>query len=308
MNRSPISYCPCTLAHGFSTYSPAGLRLLFDRRKVSHLLDFSSPKMDASVAELFRRNSQGISVSGAQFKQSLTINKKQLAVTADNKSMTFGDAIPELTIQYSGFVNSQTASVLTTAPSAATVATSSSNAGQYAITVSGGEATNYSFSYVSGTLTIGKATASVELSNMSQMVDGTAKSPTVTTTPASLNFTITYNGLSTAPTQVGTYTVVVTIQETNYQGTANGTFEITPDPLSIKKVIGLSAYPNPVRDYLTVETLERATIRLLSLDGKTVWQGHSDQGKITMQGLEAGIYLLEATTDKGTVIEKIVKN
>ena len=43
-----------------------------------------------------------------------------------------------------------------TAPTASTVATSSSNVGDYAITPSGGSATNYDFTYVNGTLTINK--------------------------------------------------------------------------------------------------------------------------------------------------------
>ena len=57
-------------------------------------------------------------------------------------------------IQYSGFVNNETASVLTTAPTASCTATSSSVPGTYDITVSGGAATNYDFTYVNGTLTI----------------------------------------------------------------------------------------------------------------------------------------------------------
>ena len=45
-------------------------------------------------------------------------------------------------------------SVLTALPVAATDATKDSPAGEYAITVSGGSAQNYSFVYVGGTLTI----------------------------------------------------------------------------------------------------------------------------------------------------------
>lgn len=65
--------CPCTLAEGHASYSPKGLRLLFNRRKVSHLLDFNPPELDAAVAEKFRQNSKTISISGAQFKQSLVV-------------------------------------------------------------------------------------------------------------------------------------------------------------------------------------------------------------------------------------------
>jgi len=84
----------------------------------------------------------------------LTVTKAMLTVTADNCTMTQGGQKPELTLTYSGFKNDETASVLTTRPTASCVATSESNTGEYEITVNGGEAQNYDFTYVAGTLTI----------------------------------------------------------------------------------------------------------------------------------------------------------
>ena len=81
MNLDKIKYCPCTLAEGFNTYSPAALRLLFDRKKVSHILDFNAPKADEEVAEKLRQNSKTISISGAQFKQSLMLERNKLRLT-----------------------------------------------------------------------------------------------------------------------------------------------------------------------------------------------------------------------------------
>ena len=83
-----------------------------------------------------------------------TIAKAALTVTADDKTMDQGDELPVLTVSYSGFVNGETESVLTTKPTASTTATKDSEAGTYDITVSGGAADNYSFSYVKGKLTI----------------------------------------------------------------------------------------------------------------------------------------------------------
>jgi serine/threonine-protein kinase HipA len=81
MNLNEIKYCPCTLSEGFDTYSPAGLRLLFNRKKVSHLLEFNTPKKDEEVAEKLRQNSKNISISGAQFKQSLVLENNKLRLT-----------------------------------------------------------------------------------------------------------------------------------------------------------------------------------------------------------------------------------
>ncbi len=81
MNLDEIKYCPCKLAEGFNTYSPAGLRLLFNRKKISHVLDFNAPKIDEEVAEKLRQNSKTISISGAQFKQSLVVENNKLRLT-----------------------------------------------------------------------------------------------------------------------------------------------------------------------------------------------------------------------------------
>ncbi|MCH6202147.1 HipA domain-containing protein [Aquiflexum sp. LQ15W] len=81
MNLQDLKYCPCTLAEGFDTYSPAGLRLLFNRKKVSHILEFNAPRLDEEVAEKMRQNSKSISISGAQFKQSLVLDQLKLRLT-----------------------------------------------------------------------------------------------------------------------------------------------------------------------------------------------------------------------------------
>ncbi|HST26757.1 MAG TPA: MBG domain-containing protein, partial [Rudaea sp.] len=66
------------------------------------------------------------------------------------------------------------------------------------------------------------------LSNLSQVYDGNPKSVTVVVSPdASVAYTVTYNGSATAPTAVGTYSVVATVSDPNYTGTASATLTIT---------------------------------------------------------------------------------
>jgi serine/threonine-protein kinase HipA len=81
MNPAELKYCPCTLAEGFNTYSPSALRNMFFGKKVSHILDFDPPDVSEEVAEKFRQNSKTISISGAQFKQSLALEKNKLRLT-----------------------------------------------------------------------------------------------------------------------------------------------------------------------------------------------------------------------------------
>ena len=122
-------------------------------------------------------------------QQSFTVNKASLTVTADNKSKTYGEANPALTFVYSGFVNSENSSVLDTEPTASTTAATGSDAGAYTITVSGGSDNNYSYSYVTGTLTVGKATLTV-----------TADDKSKTYGDANPAFTFSYSGFINSET------------------------------------------------------------------------------------------------------------
>lgn len=84
----------------------------------------------------------------------VTVNKKKLTVTADNKSREYGKPNPALTYTYSGFVRDENASVLTKQPIVTCTAGTNAAVGTHPITVSGGEAENYEFVYVPGTLTV----------------------------------------------------------------------------------------------------------------------------------------------------------
>ncbi len=77
------------------------------------------------------------------------------------------------------------------------------------------------------TFNIAKAQAVVTLGNLTgHIYDGTAKAATAATNPAGLSVEITYNGSTTAPSAVGSYSVVATINDANYQGSTTGTLTI----------------------------------------------------------------------------------
>jgi hypothetical protein len=89
----------------------------------------------------------------------LSVTAAALTVTANDQSRVHGAANPPLTFSYGGFVNGDTAASVTTAPAAATTATTASAVGTYPITVSGAVAPNYSIVYVNGSLTVVPNTA-----------------------------------------------------------------------------------------------------------------------------------------------------
>lgn len=82
------------------------------------------------------------------------IAKAPLKVSVGNYEIIEGEAIPAFDAKYEGFVNNETADVLTTKPSISCEATNSSPAGEYKVKASGAEAKNYEISYVDGKLTI----------------------------------------------------------------------------------------------------------------------------------------------------------
>lgn len=69
-----LNVCPSTLQEGFSTYSPAALKQMFDGKEVSHMLDFDSPNNDTTDKEDFLKNVGRISLSGVQPKASLVLS------------------------------------------------------------------------------------------------------------------------------------------------------------------------------------------------------------------------------------------
>lgn len=96
----------------------------------------------------------------------LSITQATLQAIANDLSRQYGVANPALTISYTGFRNGDTASVLDTAPTLATAATTSSGLGTYAITIGGGVDTNYNIVHTGGNLTIGKKDLSVSVADV----------------------------------------------------------------------------------------------------------------------------------------------
>src|SRR4051812_44971420 len=86
---STIKYCPGSLAEGFSTYSPAFLRRMFDNKQVSHILPYDAPQVNEADAEKFMENRKRISISGVQEKMSLILNKNKLRLTQEGEQGTY---------------------------------------------------------------------------------------------------------------------------------------------------------------------------------------------------------------------------
>jgi len=89
------------------------------------------------------------------------------------------------------------------------------------------DANNYENAAGETAITVTKATVALTLGNLSHAYDGTAKSASITTSPAGLSVTLTYNAATSAPIYPGAYSVVATMDDSNYQGTVSGTLVVT---------------------------------------------------------------------------------
>ncbi len=102
-----------------------------------------------------------------------------------------------------------------------------SGAGSVTITASQAGNANYeAASPVARTFTVTEANATVTLSELHQVSDGTQRVVTVTTAPPGLEVAVTYNGNSGAPGAPGTFAVVATITDPLYKGSASGTLNV----------------------------------------------------------------------------------
>jgi hypothetical protein len=173
----------------------------------------------------------------------------QVVVTNAAATVTLGG----LAATYNGSPHSATA---TTTPAGLTVlftyagsATAPTAAGSYAVVATISDP-NYTGT-ASGTLVIAKASATVTLGSLSATADGTAHAATATTVPAGLSVTFTYNGSATAPSAAGSYTVVGTINDSNYTGTATGTLIIAAPLTASSTALTSSAASVPVGTNVT---------------------------------------------------------
>jgi hypothetical protein len=193
----------------------------------------SLPAGSNSITASFAGNSDVNAALSSPLTQ--TVNKLPATVTLKNLLASFdgaaksagADTLPAglpVTFTYNGSA---------TAPSAV---------GSYTVVATVNDST-YQGS-ATGTFVIQKGTAGISITNVNRIFDGFPKPVAVTTTPADLPFTISYNGSGTAPSAIGSYPVVVTINSPDYQGTANDTLVISAAAVTTT-TLASSANPSP---------------------------------------------------------------
>ena len=182
------------------------------------------------VAAITNPNYQG-STTG-----SLVIAKAPANVVIGNLAQTYDGS-------------ARSASVTTIPPGLATdvtyndSATSPVNAGTYNVAAQISDP-NYEGS-ATASLAVGKAAATVLLGNLEANFDGSPKQATASTVPPGLGTTVTYNGSPLAPSALGSYPVLASIADSNYQGSATGSLVISLDAPAARGTTLVDFGPTP---------------------------------------------------------------
>jgi len=177
------------------------------------------------------RDAQGLE-AGSSVNVRVLPTATNIEVTPATVSVTFGGTqafAASETDQFGNAMSPQPASFTWSASGGGTI----SSAGLFTTTSAGGPfVITASSTTLSGiaTITVNPAPATVTLGNLTQSYDGMPKEVSVTTSPAGLAHSVTYNGGTTAPVVAGSYAVVATITHPNYQGGASGTLVISLPP------------------------------------------------------------------------------
>lgn len=256
---------------------------------------------------------------------SFTITKKALTITAEDKSITFGDAVPGYTFTGKGYVDGEDNSVITAAFDC--TYTQGNDAGTYTITVTA-DAANYEITCNPGTLTVAKkqltaadltasetnpttkeydgttalsgVTYQVTINEQTYTVNGKAafgdknvgRGKTVTFTPDALDntnyaFTEGLTMTSTADITAKALTVTgLTATDRAYDGTANVT-------LTGGALTGVISGDAVSADMPTSGTVESADASEMPKDVTF--------GAITLTGTDAGNYTLTQPTVTVTI-------
>lgn len=94
-----------------------------------------------------------------------TIAKAKLSAKVQDAIRTYGDANPQFSVQYSGFVNGESKEVLDNPGVISTSAIPTSPAGKYQLSLTGAEDNNYDTQATPGTLTVSKAQLTAKAAN-----------------------------------------------------------------------------------------------------------------------------------------------
>ena len=199
----------------------------------------------------------------------VTVNRAPLSIKAMDHTITYGDAPANNGVTISGYVNGETASVLTGTLGYTHNYTQYGNVGDYSITPNGYTSANYDITYEPGKLTVGKKEVGLTWAGDTSRVWGDDKTVTATATGMVngdvINVTVT-GGDATA---VGNHTATAT----GLTGEKAGNYKLpvaNTQIYNIGKATALTLADIPVSQKYTVTTGAKAIGTVMPADAGTL--------------------------------------
>ncbi|WP_276374625.1 ELWxxDGT repeat protein [Chryseolinea sp. H1M3-3] len=234
--------------------------------------------------------------SAPAVSQLLVVEKASLTASADDQTIFYGEAIPTLTISYSGFKMLDDETTIDSQPIAATEAMQGSFPALYPVLLTGGSDENYTITLVPGTLAINKAKQTINLS-ISNKTLGELPFTVIATATSELPVTLSTNsekinlsGQTITMLEAGNVTIYASQSGNEY-------FEAAPS-------IEANFCINPEKPILTINGNNTATpiIESSSSSGNQ-WFLNSiaitnDQSVLEVK--EGGVYTVSVTHDNCT--------
>lgn len=253
----------------------------------------------------------------ASSQQTFTVSQASLVVTADDYILTYGDAIPTLTFAYDGFVNGEDATALIAEPTISTNATAASDAGDYEVVLDGGEAANYTISLIDGTLTINMVNQVITIDPIEDKEPTDVAFDVVASVNSDLGLTYDVSGPATISGTTITLdgsegTVTVTVSQAgdvnHTAATASVSFEVAVVLGAKDQLVDLmKIYPNPVAEYITIDTEKLVNLRIFGLNGQLIKEINQVNGRVDLSTLTTGTYLIEVSIDNERTTLRINK-
>jgi hypothetical protein len=287
-------------------------------------LGFSTPATTPSPVGSYAVTPSGLSSSNytiSFISGTLAITPARLTVTASSATKVYGQSNPAFTVSYAGLVNGDTASALGGVPRFATLASASCPVGSYAVTPSGLSSSNYTISYIAGTLTITPASLTVTADDATRVYG--QPNPAFTAsysglvngdTAGSLGGTLGFSTPAAPSSAVGSYAVTPAgLTSSNYTiAYVSGTLTVTPAPLTVtannaSKVYGQSN-PAFTASYVGLVNGDTASALGGTLDFGTAATASSPVGMyvVTSSGLTTGNYTISYVSGSLTVMPAAV--
>ena len=199
----------------------------------------------------------------------VTVNRAPLSIKAKDHTITYGDAPANNGVTISGYVNGETASVLTGTLGYTHNYTQYGNVGDYSITPNGYTSANYDITYKPGKLTVGKKEVGLTWAGDTSRVWGDDKTVTATATGMVngdvINVTVTGGDATAVGSHTATATGLTGTKAGNYKLPAANTLNY-----NIGKATALTLADIPVSQKYTVTTGAKAIGTVMPADAGTL--------------------------------------